>query len=119
MGTGWRRAFCNSIPIRDHNHGVEKMKLRCNKQQQQRQHEEEEDEEAVEDPTPRSGGKLGFFSNPSTPRLRCRTAAADDKSAMATTPTSAKSSPRVGLALLRALRLSRVSPAVPKNGGHV
>lgn len=109
MGTGWRRAFCNSIPIRDHNHGVlEKMKLRSDKQQQQ-QHEHEEEEEAVEDHTPRSCGKLSFFSNPSTPRLRCRTTAADDKAAMATTPTSAKSSPRVGLALLRALRRSRVS----------
>lgn len=116
MGTGWRRAFCNSFPIRDHNHGVEKMKLRSNKQQ----HEEEQEEKAVEDPTPRSCGKLSFFSNPSTPRLRCRTAAAaDDKCSMATTPSSAKSSPRVGLALLRALRLSRVSLVVTNNGENI
>lgn len=114
MGTGWRRAFCNSIPLRDHNHGVEKVKLRSNKQ-----HEEEE-EKAVEDPSPRSCGKLSFFSNPSTPRLRCRTtAAADDKCSTTTTPTSAKSSPRVGLALLRALRLSRVSLVVTNNGEDI
>ncbi|XP_068656569.1 E3 ubiquitin-protein ligase WAV3-like [Aristolochia californica] len=62
MGTGWRRAFCTSIP---------------------RDPEPEKQQNPSPSPSPRSCAKLSFFSNPSTPRLqsqpvaspslRCRT----------------------------------------------
>ncbi|XAR48468.1 hypothetical protein NMG60_11031293 [Bertholletia excelsa] len=64
MGTGWRRAFCTSIP-RDREASV------ADKEQQQSLQSQ------GPSPSPGSCAKLGFFSgagsNPSTPRLRCRT----------------------------------------------
>lgn len=63
MVLGWRRAFCTSIP-RDRDSNTTKQ-------------------EKSNPTTPKIGSKLGFFSNPSTPRLqshpvssptlRCRT----------------------------------------------
>lgn len=121
MGTGWRRAFCTSIP-RDTDAGGEKKVT-------------PPVENPSSSPSPRSCVKLGFFSNPSTPRLRIRTtAAADEKDVDKDTPrlqckttptagaiTNNTKSPRVKaysnpssprspsrFALLRSLRLSRV-----------
>ncbi|OWM80570.1 E3 ubiquitin-protein ligase WAV3 isoform X2 [Punica granatum] len=60
MGTGWRRAFCTTIP-RDPEASSQQQKS------------------VTPSPSPRTGRKLGFLtgssSNPSTPRLRCRTVA--------------------------------------------
>ncbi|KAA0065069.1 hypothetical protein IC582_006340 [Cucumis melo] len=69
MGTGWRKAFCTTISRdSESNHVSEKQRS-----------------SATPNPSPRSCVRLGFFSNPSTPRmqshqplsspgLRCRTA---------------------------------------------
>ncbi|XP_062143599.1 probable E3 ubiquitin-protein ligase EDA40 [Alnus glutinosa] len=82
MVTGWRRAFCTSVP-KDR----ETNKVLSEKNQQQ-QHCE--NSSVVQ--SPKISSKFGFFSNPSTPRLqsqpvsspslRCRTSTAT------TTPTS-------------------------------
>lgn len=64
MGTGWRKAFCTTVS---------------------RDSEKQSTSSATPNPSPRSCVRLGFFSNPSTPRstsrqqptspgLRCRTA---------------------------------------------
>ncbi|KAG9439959.1 hypothetical protein H6P81_020124 [Aristolochia fimbriata] len=81
MGTGWRRAFCTSIP-------------RDPEPEKQQNHPSP----PSPSPSPRSCAKLSFFSNPSTPRLqsqpvaspgglRCRIAA--------TSPTTVQDSPRL------------------------
>ncbi|KAF8404770.1 hypothetical protein HHK36_009659 [Tetracentron sinense] len=60
MGTGWRRAFCTSIP-RDRDTTVAEKQQRS----------------SSPSPSPRSCTRLGFFSggsNPSTPRLRSQPA---------------------------------------------
>ncbi|XP_077234014.1 zinc finger (C3HC4-type RING finger) family protein [Tasmannia lanceolata] len=67
MGTGWRRAFCTSIPRESEMGGAEKQQT----------------------PSPRSFSHLGFFSNSSTPRLRCRT-----KSTANDSPKLANDSPK-------------------------
>ncbi|XP_068655068.1 E3 ubiquitin-protein ligase WAV3-like [Aristolochia californica] len=54
MGTGWRRAFCTSIP---------------------RDPEPEKQQNPSPSPSPRSCAKLSFFSNPSTPRLQSQSMA--------------------------------------------
>ncbi|KAK3021479.1 hypothetical protein RJ639_047651 [Escallonia herrerae] len=59
MGTGWRRAFCTALS-KDREANV------TYKQNDEQSYQSQ-------NPSPRSGGKLGFFSNPSTPRLRCKT----------------------------------------------
>lgn len=79
MVLGWRRAFCTSIP-RDRDSNT------TNKQ------------EKSNPTTPKFGSKLGFFSNPSTPRLqsqpvsspplRCRTS----RAAPPPTPSTAAAS---------------------------
>lgn len=126
MGTGWRRAFCTSIP-RDTDAGGDKKVTPAV-------------DNPSSSPSPRSCVKLGFFSNPSTPRLRIRTtvnaaasAAADEKDVDKDTPRlQCKTTPTAGVvtntksprakaysnpssprspsrfALLRSLRLSRV-----------
>ncbi|KAE8706990.1 auxin-responsive protein IAA9-like [Hibiscus syriacus] len=76
MVTGWRRAFCTSIPKK------QDSAVLPEKQQQQQN---------ISTKSPRFSSKFGFFSNPSTPRLqsqpvsrpslRCRTASSS-------TPTS-------------------------------
>ncbi|KMS96161.1 hypothetical protein BVRB_001560 [Beta vulgaris subsp. vulgaris] len=92
MGTGWRKAFCSTIPKerekerpthRHHNH-------------HQHQHQQEVvDVKSVPNPnpnpSPRTSTKLSLFSsisNPSTPRLRVRTTA--------TTTTSTSTSNSLG-----------------------
>ncbi|KAB2617609.1 hypothetical protein D8674_013478 [Pyrus ussuriensis x Pyrus communis] len=86
MVTGWRRAFCTSIP-KDRDSKVRIEKQQCNDNGNQQ--------------NPRTSSKFGFFSNPSTPRLqsqpqtqpvvsspgglRCRTTAT---STATNTPTS-------------------------------
>jgi hypothetical protein len=61
MGTGWRRAFCTTIPRDPDSSPI------SDKQQRS----------PSSSPSPRSCTRLGFLSggssNPSTPRLRCRT----------------------------------------------
>ncbi|OMO50851.1 Zinc finger, RING-type [Corchorus capsularis] len=96
MGTGWRRAFCTTIP-RDPETSV------LDKHQQQ--------QNPSPSPSPRSCAKLSFFSsgsNPSTPRfqsqpvsspsLRCRTNEPSSTNESPTlhckTPKSATKSPR-------------------------
>uniref|UniRef100_A0A2N9IDA6 RING-type domain-containing protein n=1 Tax=Fagus sylvatica TaxID=28930 RepID=A0A2N9IDA6_FAGSY len=79
MVTGWRRAFCTSIPKDREPKLVFSDKQHC--------------ENTNQIPSPRISSKFGFFSNPSTPRLqsqpvsspslRCRTT-----STSTTTPTS-------------------------------
>ncbi|CDP00958.1 unnamed protein product [Coffea canephora] len=80
MGTGWRRAFCTTIP-RD------TEKLQQQQQQQQQNQTLSGDGDQIPSPSPshRSCAKFGFLSsgsNPSTPRLqsqsprlRCKTCA--------------------------------------------
>ncbi|CAI9777737.1 unnamed protein product [Fraxinus pennsylvanica] len=62
MGTGWRKAFCTTIP-RDRREAITPSV-------------------EVQSPTLRSYAKLGFqscgSSNPSTPRLRCKTTITDN-----------------------------------------
>lgn len=55
MVTGWRRAFCTSIPKK------QDSPVLPEKQQQEESHGTK---------SPRFSSKFGFFSNPSTPRLR-------------------------------------------------
>lgn len=88
MGTGWRRAFCTSIPR-------ERDAIFADTQQQQQQNSRSPS------PSPRSCAKLGFLSggsNPATPRiqlqspsLRCRTTAAAAKPAP---PSNESSTPQ-------------------------
>ncbi|KAE8693391.1 protein RMD5-like protein A-like isoform X1 [Hibiscus syriacus] len=73
MVTGWRRAFCTSIPKKQESPGFPEKQLHHQQQQQQ----------SNSTKSPRFSSKFGFFSNPSTPRLqsqpvssprlRCRT----------------------------------------------
>ncbi|XVE95133.1 hypothetical protein REPUB_Repub02eG0070200 [Reevesia pubescens] len=88
MGTGWRRAFCTTIPR-------EPETTVLDKQQQQ---------SPSPSPSPRSCVKLSFFSsgsNPSTPRfqsqlsspsLRCRTSTVDPSSTNESPPLECKTS---------------------------
>lgn len=75
MGTGWRRAFCTTIP-RDR---VEKLQLQQQQEQQQQQQQQNHhkkqgiNQNGVPVPSPRSCAKFGFLtggSNPSTPRMQ-------------------------------------------------
>lgn len=74
MGTGWRRAFCTTIP-RDR---VEKLQQHQEQQQQQQNHHQKQSINhqqgvPVPSPSPRSCAKFGFLtggSNPSTPRMQ-------------------------------------------------
>ncbi|GKV19948.1 hypothetical protein SLEP1_g30141 [Rubroshorea leprosula] len=90
MGTGWRRAFCTTIPRDPENSSV------LDKQQSPIS--------PSPSPSPRSCTRLGFFSggsNPATPRvstptLRCRTGTTEDESPRlqcrnANTPKSVRS----------------------------
>lgn len=61
MGTGWRRAFCTTIP-------------------REPEASSHQPKSITPSPSPRAARKIGFLrsstsSNPSTPRLRCRTVA--------------------------------------------
>lgn len=91
MGTGWRRAFCTTIP-RDNGESAISDKNQTS---------------PSPSPSPRSCSKLGFFSsNPSTPRssasstpaLRCRTtndSSGGGGAAAAQTPSMNNDSPRL------------------------
>ncbi|GAA0176035.1 ion channel [Lithospermum erythrorhizon] len=70
MGTGWRRAFCATIP-RDRETKV----VIDNNRHQQQQQQPPVSQSCISQgpspsPSPRSISKLGFFSNPTTPRMR-------------------------------------------------
>ncbi|KAJ8541261.1 hypothetical protein K7X08_002077 [Anisodus acutangulus] len=73
MGTGWRRAFCTTIP-RDREPQFEDKHAQ-DSQQQQEVNNGGQQQIPSPSPSPRSYAKLGFLSssNPSTPRLRCKT----------------------------------------------
>lgn len=79
MGTGWRRAFCTTIPRDPSEPKVSDQKQRS----------------PSPSPSPRSYTRLNFFSsggsNPSTPRLRCKTGS----EALLQTTSSVAESPRV------------------------
>ncbi|KAM3342300.1 E3 ubiquitin-protein ligase WAV3 [Capsicum galapagoense] len=73
MGTGWRRAFCTTIPRDREPHFVDKHAQ--DSQQEVSNGSGQQQVAASPSPSPRSCAKLGFLtsSNPSTPRLRCKT----------------------------------------------
>lgn len=84
MGTGWRRAFCTTIPRDPSEPKASDQKQRS----------------PSPSPSPRSYTRLNFFSsggsNPSTPRLRCKTGSeALLQTSMPTTTSSVAESPRV------------------------
>ncbi|KAJ4714619.1 Zinc finger C3HC4-type RING finger family protein [Melia azedarach] len=102
MVTGWRRAFCTSIPkerdgpvLSDKNQQKQKQKQK--KQQQQHC-------SSNSDQSPRFGSKFGFFSNPSTPRLqsqpvsspslRCKTTSSVPNSPKLQCKTTTAASPK-------------------------
>ncbi|CAN4122435.1 unnamed protein product [Withania somnifera] len=66
MGTGWRRAFCTTIPRDREPQFVDKHA---------QDSQQEVNDGAQQIPSPGSCARLGFLSssNPSTPRLRCKT----------------------------------------------
>ncbi|XP_022132001.1 uncharacterized protein LOC111004975, partial [Momordica charantia] len=95
MGTGWRKAFCTTIPRDSESNISEKQRAASTNP----------------NPSPRSCVRLGFFSNPSTPRtqsqpttapgLRCRTSqdAVDHSKSQRGIVGSNPSSPRSPLKL--------------------
>ncbi|XP_049392651.1 E3 ubiquitin-protein ligase WAV3 [Solanum stenotomum] len=100
MGTGWRRAFCTTIPRDREPHFVDKHA---------QDSQQVNNNGGQQIPTPKSCAKLGFLSssNPSTPRLRCKTnntASSNDISSLIspklhcrTTPKSNTKSPKTFL----------------------
>ncbi|CAN0917623.1 E3 ubiquitin-protein ligase WAVH1 [Linum grandiflorum] len=89
MVTGWRRAFCTSIP-KDQRDAAPPPPPSSSS----------DDKHFSNSNSPRISSKLGFFSNPSTPRphpvstLRCRTTAASPASSLPNSPKlSCKSLP--------------------------
>ncbi|KAK4742642.1 hypothetical protein SAY87_000643 [Trapa incisa] len=121
MGTGWRRAFCTTIP-RD--------PPEASTHQQQKN-----GTDAASTPSPRTGRKLGFLSNsrsnPSTPRMRCRTVAEAATAAATsgvsggvveesiilrckTAPSSASNTPRLAKSPKKQL-LSGSNPSSPRS----
>ncbi|KAF8406143.1 hypothetical protein HHK36_008223 [Tetracentron sinense] len=97
MGTGWRRAFCTSIPRDPDSTVVEKQK-RCSSSS------------SSSSPT-RSCSRLGFLSGgslPSTPRLRCHTTTESPRLFQTSNPSSPRSPSKFSL-LKNTLRLSRSS----------
>lgn len=79
MGTGWRRAFCTTIPRDKEAKVVYKL-------QQEQEHQNFSHEQI---PSPRSCARFGLLfsgSNPSTPRLRCKTNAASQPPSTNDTP---------------------------------
>lgn len=88
MVTGWRRAFCTSIPKDRETNKV------ISTEKHQNQHCENSNR------SPRISSKFGFFSNPSTPRLqsqpvsspslRCRTSLTNTATPTSSVPNSPK-----------------------------
>lgn len=110
MGTGWRRAFCTTIP-RDPEIATVSEK--------QQQHVAS----PSPSPSPRSCTKLGFFTNPSTPRLqsqpvssprmRCRTATAEAPSTDESPRLQCKTTPKATKTLKPLLGSNPSSPRTP------
>lgn len=110
MATGWRRAFCTTIP-RD-----PEIAAVSEKQQQQ-------SASPSPSPSPRSCTKLGFFSNPSTPRLqsqpvsspgmRCRTATPEAPSTNESPRLQCKTTPKATKTLKQSLGSNPSSPRSP------
>ncbi|GMI86547.1 embryo sac development arrest 40 [Hibiscus trionum] len=73
MVTGWRRAFCTSIPKK------QDIPVLPEKQQQRQNNTTK---------TPRFSSKFGFFSNPSTPRLQSQPVSSPSLRCRTTSPTS-------------------------------
>ncbi|CAI9116084.1 OLC1v1017141C1 [Oldenlandia corymbosa var. corymbosa] len=91
MGTGWRRAFCTTIP-RDKEPRNNVDKLQQQEQEHQNQNHQGYQQFPSPSPSPRSCAKFGFLSggsNPSTPRLRCKT------NAVSSQPPSTNDTPLV------------------------
>jgi len=117
MVTGWRRAFCTSIPKDSEPKVLTERKQHCHNNNNDTNH------------TPKtSSSKFGFFSNPSTPRcesqppptptLRCRTTSSVPNSPKLQCKTprffhnsnpSSPNSPSSFSLLKATLRLSKVS----------
>ncbi|KAK4844303.1 hypothetical protein QYF36_018649 [Acer negundo] len=97
MVTGWRRAFCTSIPKEREATTATTVVVAADKQQQQQQKQHCDKDS---NRSPRFGSKLAFFSNPSTPRLqsqpvsspslRCRTTTTTTTTTTSSVPNSPK-----------------------------
>lgn len=88
MGTGWRRAFCTSIP-KDR-----ETKVLSEKHRQQQQQQHCENRNVVQ--SPKLSSKFGFFSSPSTPRLQSQPVSTPSLRCLTTstsTPTPTSSVP--------------------------
>lgn len=82
MVTGWRRAFCTSIPKDRETKVLTEKQQHC--------------DNTINTHSPKISSKFGFFSNPSTPRLqsqpvsspslRCRTTANTPTSSLPSSP---------------------------------
>lgn len=114
MGTGWRRAFCTTIP-RD-----SEMATVSDKQHQH------QSGSPSPSPSPRSCTKLGFFtsaSNPSTPRLqsqpvsspslRCRTTTLEAPSTNESPRLQCKTTPKASKSFKPSLGSNPSSPRSP------
>ncbi|GAV64647.1 zf-RING_2 domain-containing protein/VWA_3 domain-containing protein [Cephalotus follicularis] len=81
MVTGWRRAFCTSIPKEGENTVLTEKQQHCNPTTT-----------TTTTKSPRFGTKFGFFSNPSTPRMQSQQTVASStlrcKTSTTSTPTS-------------------------------
>ncbi|KAJ0096718.1 hypothetical protein Patl1_28407 [Pistacia atlantica] len=97
MVTGWRRAFCTSIPKERETTTVvtDKQQQHCHSQ------------------SPRLSSKFGFFSNPSTPRLQSQPVSSPSMRCKTSTTTSVPSSPR-----LQCKTSTDSSPKKPNSTGH-
>ncbi|KAE8655846.1 protein RMD5-like protein A-like isoform X1 [Hibiscus syriacus] len=83
MVTGWRRAFCTSIPKK------QDSPVLPEKQQQQQKNSSK---------SPKFSSRFGFFSNPSTPRLQSQPVSSPSLRCRTTstcTPTSLPNSPKL------------------------
>ncbi|CAK7347316.1 unnamed protein product [Dovyalis caffra] len=108
MGTGWRRAFCTTIP-RDRSETTISDKQQT----------------TSPSPSPRSCAKLGFFSsgsNPNTPRLqshspnlRCRTNAVDSPSTNENPTLHCKGTPKIPNTAKISRSLLSSNPSSPRS----
>ncbi|KAI9111495.1 hypothetical protein K1719_017185 [Acacia pycnantha] len=100
MVTGWRKAFCTSIS--------KDTDSRALRKKHHQQHCDKDD--GTTNQTPRSSSNFAFFSNPSTPRLRCRTSVANPN------PTSSvPNSPRLRCTTSKTPTKKLSNPPSPKS----
>ncbi|KAL3577109.1 hypothetical protein D5086_022392 [Populus alba] len=109
MGTGWRRAFCTTIP-RDRETTIS---------------DKQQTTSPSPSPSPRRCAKLGFFSsasNPSTPRLpsqnpnlRCRTNTVDSPSTNESPAFHCKTAPKITTATRNPKSLLSSNPSSPRS----